>query len=223
MGVLEDIGQMKEQGISNDEIAKKLQDQGVSPKAINEAFDQSDIKNAVSNEHPQEEFGGYQNQPPQPGSYAPKSQEISESETYAPQPPQQRQEQYQDYAPQEEYDYPTQGVDTSTVIEISEQVFFEKIQKIQKQVEEISGFKAVTEAKIDNLSERIQKIESIIDKLQISILEKVGSYGENLEGIKKEMSMMQNSFGKMVGKTAKNNSPKSVSTDIKPKRISKKK
>ena len=34
--------------------------------------------------------------------------------------------------------------------------------------------------------------------MQIAILEKVGSYGQNLDSIKKEMSMMQDSFTKMV-------------------------
>jgi len=48
------------------------------------------------------------------------------------------------------------------------------------------------------LSERLKKIETTMDKLQIAILEKVGSYGQNLDGIRKEMSMMQDSFSKMV-------------------------
>jgi hypothetical protein len=51
---------------------------------------------------------------------------------------------------------------------------------------------------MENISDRLKKIETIIDKLQIAILEKVGSYGKNLEGIKKEMSMMQDSFSKMI-------------------------
>ena len=44
----------------------------------------------------------------------------------------------------------------------------------------------------------MKRIESIIDKLQSSILEKVGSYGSNLDSIKKEMSMMQDSFGRIA-------------------------
>jgi hypothetical protein len=41
-------------------------------------------------------------------------------------------------------------------------------------------------------------MENVFDKLQITILEKIGSYGQNLENIKKEMEMMQNSFSKIV-------------------------
>jgi hypothetical protein len=54
------------------------------------------------------------------------------------------------------------------------------------------------QTKMENLSERVKKIENIIDKLQIAILEKIGSYGGNLESIKKEMSMMQDSFSKVI-------------------------
>jgi len=44
----------------------------------------------------------------------------------------------------------------------------------------------------------LKRMEKTIDKLQMAILEKVGSYGRGLESIKKEMIMMQDSFGKMV-------------------------
>ena len=45
-------------------------------------------------------------------------------------------------------------------------------------------------------------MESIIDRLQASILEKIGSYGQDLDSMRKEMSMMQNSFGKMINQVA---------------------
>lgn len=209
MGILEEITQMKSQGMPDKEIVKKLQDQGVAPKAINDAFNQAQIKKAISDEGvPEEsqEFEGFPAGPPQRQEevYTPKAQEISESEMYSPQPQEQQEEYYQGSPQEEVYEYPQTGVDTNTVIEISEQVFFEKIQKIQKQIEEFSEFKTLTESRIENLSERIKKIESIIDNLQATILEKIGGYGSNLESIKKEMSMMQNSFGKIAENVAEN-------------------
>ena len=60
------------------------------------------------------------------------------------------------------------------------------------------------QARVENISERLKKIETTIDKLQIAILEKVGSYGQNLESVKKEMSMMQDSFSKMVSSPKEN-------------------
>ena len=90
------------------------------------------------------------------------------------------------------------GYDTDTIIEITEQVFSEKIKKEQKQIESLNEFATLVETRISNYNERIKRIESIIDKLQIAILEKIGSYGKNIESIKNEMGMMQESFEKMV-------------------------
>lgn len=227
MSVLEQITQMKSQGVSENGIVKQLQEQGISPKAINDAFNQAQIKRAVSDENVKKENVGGLQAPPQQtseGTYTPKTQEISEQEMYSPQP--QQEEQYQGYPQEDNYEYSQQGVDTNTIIEISEQVFFEKIQKIQKKLDEISEFKTLAESRIENLSERMKKIETIIDKLQIAILEKIGSYGSNLESIKKEMSMTQDSFRKLVAekeKTSKNSQGKQGETFSKLNKISKKK
>ena len=104
-----------------------------------------------------------------------------------------------DYASSGEYDsnYSSTG-DIDTIIEVAERVFFEKIKPIQKQLEGLNELKALTQTKVDSISDRLRKIESSIDRLQAEILEKVGSYGGGLDSIKKEMGMMQDSFGKIV-------------------------
>ncbi|MEK6897883.1 MAG: hypothetical protein AABX28_00830 [Nanoarchaeota archaeon] len=208
MGVLDQVTQMRNQGISSEEIIRKLQEQGISPKMINDALNQAEIKNAVSEGYNGDYEENAEYEPPSPeqiqsSKYIPKTQEISQQNYY---PPQQAQQQnYQEYYPQENYNseqYSAGGVNTDTVIEISEQVFSEKIEKMQKQVSELSSFKILAESKMDLISERLKKIESVIDRLQAAILEKVGDYGRNIEGVKKEMSMMQDSFGKVVNTLA---------------------
>ena len=47
MAILEQINQMKQQGFSDEQIVQNLKDQGISPREINEALDQSEIKKAV--------------------------------------------------------------------------------------------------------------------------------------------------------------------------------
>jgi len=202
MGALEQITQLKNQGVSDEDIIKNLQDGGFSPREINDGFNQSQIKNAVSDEAPENPA----NLPPSPEIeqplqsneiYAQGPQTTPNQDMYYPQPQESPQLQEQD-------DYYSPGeFDTSTIIEISEQVFSEKIQTLQKKIEGIAEFKILSESKIDNLLERIKKIEKIMDNLQISILKKVGSYSENLESIKNEMSMMQNSFKKIVNPIVK--------------------
>ncbi len=115
----------------------------------------------------------------------------------------------QQYSPQEypseeypgsgEYDYSSQSAgDIDTIIEVAERVFFEKIKPLQKQLEGLNELKALTQTKVDSISDRLKKIEYSIDRLQAEILERVGSYGGGLDSIKKEMGMMQDSFGKIV-------------------------
>lgn len=235
MGILEDAQTLKNQGLNDTEVAQDLQGRGYSPKAINDAFNQMQVKQAVSDENSQSE-DEYVPSPQQQGDYQP-MQRQDESEDYSPQQSQYPEVQQQEYYPQQAGSYGSYqddyspGFDTNRVIEISEQVFSEKIQKLKKQINELTEFKTLAQGQLENISERLKKIESVIDSLQIKILDKVGSYGQGLESIKKEMSMMQDSFGKMVNNVAdensrnfpqqkpsmKNSGPKSL-----PKRISKK-
>ena len=196
MGVLDSIIQMRHQGIPDDEIISQLREQGFSPKEINDALSHSEIKDAVSRENPEEA--------PSPGG-----------DVYTPQPQQENYQQEpatQEYYPQENYysqgyTQPA-GVNSDTIVEISEQVFEEQSKKMKKSIDELNEFKSLSQGKIENALDRIKRIEAVIDKLQISILEKIGTYGSNIEGIKKEMSMMQDSFGKMVGRAVEHHEKK---------------
>ncbi len=108
----------------------------------------------------------------------------------------------QEYYPQEypeQYMPETYSGDSESLIDVAEQVFSDKSKKMQDSLETLEEFKALTENQVKSFEERLRRIEEIIDRLQISILEKIGSYGENLSNIKKEMSMMQDSFRKIVG------------------------
>ncbi len=237
MGVLEQVTQMKNQGIPENEIINKLQEQNISPKAINDALNQSRIKDAVSKPVPEEgmepsitthsaghsagaQEAGVPNDEfyiPQSGAGSsriyPKAQEYDEGtndqQTYDQENYSQNYPDYGNYGGQgysEEY-YPQEGYyaqdyyggyGTDNMIEIAEQVFSEKIRKIQKQLEELNEFKILAETRLSSATNRLKRIEEAIDNLQIAILEKIGSYGRGLENIKKEMSMMQDSFSKTL-------------------------
>jgi len=194
MSILDEIMQMKNQGKNEEEIVSTLREKGITPGQINDAINQSKIKSAVTNEqeNPQETMRDE-------NLYAPQPQEEYEG-SYEPQQPQADYQPEQAYSPQENYETYSQGTDTDTIMEIAEHVFFEKIKEIQKQVEIMTEFKNLNQAKTENIDERLKRIESTIDKLQGAILEKIGEYGNNLQSIKNEMSMMQDSFGKVMKK-----------------------
>ena len=191
MTALEQINQMRNQGMADEQIISSLQQQGISPNEINQALSQAQIKSAVADDYV-----------PQQDTYTPQ-----QTQGYSTQPQQAPPEEIyqQDYSPQQE-GYADYGVatgnSTDTMIEIAGQVFSEKIQKIQKKVDEMNEFKTISQTKIENIDERLKKIEKIIDTMQIKILEKVGNYGRELDKTKKELAMVEDSFGKIVNKTA---------------------
>lgn len=252
MGLIEDITNMKNAGYTDEQIAVALQEQGISPRDINDAFNQSQIKNAVIGQNPSypqnvsQEFQSpfYPNQRASysaqqrnreekmmpsilgpgeeneereqgvqeiQGDYNPQTMEMpNQFEQYAPysgEYPEQNsggysQEPYSQYSENypQEAGYSSGGmIDTETIVEISEQVFAEKMVDIGKKIDSMNEFRTIAQAKIEQMTSRLHRIESVIDRLQASILEKVGSYGDDLRNIRKEMSMMQDSFGKVIG------------------------
>src|SRR3989344_7920945 len=155
MGVLDQIMQMRNQGVGDEDIVRTLQEKGVTPKAISDAFGQAQIKQAVSDEYSQQ---GGEAPSPNYNQYSPRAQEEQYNQGYQPSQP-------QEYSPQQGYEesYSGGGLDSSTVIEISEQVFNEKIQKLQKQLKEVSEFKSLAEGKMENLLERLKRMEHLMD------------------------------------------------------------
>ncbi len=205
MSVLEQVTQMRRENRSDEEIISALRNQGISPRDINDALNHAQIKNAVSDimgeemqaPSPQEE-GQY---PEQEAEYPQNAQQgqYAPEQVYTPAP-------QQAYYPQENYPgyeqgYPQQ-TNTDTIVEVSSQVFEEKISEISKKVDSTEEFKTLTQARLEHMNERLKRIEAIIDKLQSAILEKIGNYGSSIESIKKEMSMMQDSFSKTLGPMA---------------------
>jgi len=189
MGILEQVTQMKNQGIPEEQIIDSLRQQGASPKQITDALAQSQIKSAVGTNMDEMQPSIMQ----QSEEYAPHQEAVysSQGQEYAPQYPAYPQEaNYGEYAPG--------ATNTDTIIEVAEQVLAEKLQKILKPLKDLTEFKTFSEDKIMNIDERLKRIEKTIDSIEMQILGKVSSYGDTLSGIKKDMSMMQDSFGKMV-------------------------
>ena len=187
MGIIEEIANLNTQGFTEEQIISSLQERGLSPKQIEDAINQAQIKRAIT---------GEQMEPPINNNQ--QTQEIPEGNY--------------NYPPgQEYYSQPTDGVyqesyssgGTETIIEVAEQVFTEKIKKIQKQVEEQNEFKTIAELKIKDIEERLSRIERMFDHLQMAILDKIGSYGKGLDTARKEIDMMQDSFRKVIGKKHK--------------------
>lgn len=219
------IRALQNEGVSPKEISDALTHsqikQAVSQQ--NEQMESQEMQNSITNQErtydpeiplpvpqPSEQNMYYppsdtQNQE----NYFQSSQNQQETPQYSDQEySQQPQETYaEEYYPQDNYpqeEYYQGGMDN--IIEIAEQVFSEKTKKIKDQLDDFAQIKTLLTTKIENIEERLKRIEKMFDHMQISIIEKVGSYGKGLDTMKKELEMVEDSFSKIVNKVVENKS-----------------
>ncbi len=139
----------------------------------------------------------YQQQTQQPMQQNPQIQEMQQ-EILTPQ----YQEPYYSESPQAYYDqnyYPPQaGSDSETITEIAEQVVSEKFKEFNKRTGDLTIFKQDTKEKLENVTERVKKIEDSIEKLQLAIIQKIGEFGESTIHIQKDLENLHNTTSKLM-------------------------
>lgn len=222
MTTIEEVMRMQKSGKTDKDIVIELSGRGFPLNEISEALSQTRIKAAVSQseaaaaaQSPGTSISESQSEPmtrelesPTPVSLMNRGQPpegysqypYQESAPMAPSPNQQAylpipgQGQYQDYG----YSAPSYSSDTIT--EIAEEIVAEKFFSIKEDLEKIIDFKNTVQTKIEYLDERLKRIEKIIDRLQLSILQKVGEYVNSTEDIKKEMVELEKSVKFLAGK-----------------------
>ncbi|MEM4230666.1 MAG: hypothetical protein QXF25_02220 [Candidatus Pacearchaeota archaeon] len=174
--------QMQQQGYTDDQIAMTLTAEGISPKEITDAINKSKIKAAVYAEPPPAgvpEATGLEAYPATPMPGTPIGPEAAPTGGAG----------YESYVP---------GMSSETVTEIAEQIVSEKLAEVTKSISNISVFKEKIEKQVSLLDERIKKVENIIEELRSAIIRKLGEFSQNVEDIKNEMSMMQDTFSKAI-------------------------
>ena len=221
MALLERVVLMKNQGISENQIINSLKEENFSPLEINEAISQSRIKAALSTqetenmnqeENPNQDASinqqeNYeQNQQPQ---YSQEQQYPQYAQEQAlPEIPQDQNQQYPQYAqeqygqqyydPNQQQGYYSQTLDVDSVREIAKQEVEGITGKIKKEIDSLTKLKTDVNFEIQNLDNRLKKVESIIQELEKSIIKKIGEYGESIAGISHEMRETQKSFSKVI-------------------------
>jgi len=195
MSILSEIQQLKEQGLSEGDITKSLQDRGYSPVEINQGLEQSKIKSVIAGPESQNP-----DQPQQTNEMQPSIVEQEPQEGYQEYPAYPQGEgEYQPETPQYESSQQQQYQQSPEVIsEIADQLFTEKTQGIKESIHVLTEMKLKTERKLTDLEDRIKRLESLIDSLQQSIITRTGKYFEDITEIKNEMGMMQDSFSKSL-------------------------
>ncbi|MFA6023023.1 MAG: hypothetical protein WC781_02970 [Candidatus Pacearchaeota archaeon] len=207
MSTLDSVNQLKQSGYSESEIIQTLQQNGISPREINDAISQSKIKEAVAGssmiEEQNGEFSGMQpslmNQPIEEVPLEPEVPSPYETQIPYPQETQQYGEQPSGY-PQESYQaYPqSYGLNTETMSEIASQLIAEKLSKTNLSISSLMEFKSLIDSKVDKIDSRLVRIESIMDQLQTTLIRRSSGQVQDIEDIKTELRGMQNSFSKVI-------------------------
>jgi hypothetical protein len=239
---LEKVIDMQKQGMNDGEISTNLQNEGVSPKDIDNSLNQARVKNAVSPPGP---IGAPTAPSAQPPAQAPQTgtspaPEMQASmmgnggqEGGAPMPtaappaptgppaaapmeppmapgpevyPPQGQDQQQDYYypetpqayPAEDYYAPQGGMDTETISEIAEQVATEKLNEFKAKTGDLVSFKNAIQERVEDIDDRLKRIESSIDKLQQAIIGKIGEFGESNAMIHKDLDNLHGTVSKLM-------------------------
>ncbi len=268
--VMEQISQMKQQGMQTKDIIQNLKQQGISPKEINEALSQSEIKSEITNtqgvfpgapttsasQPAQQSPAG---QPPaQPGQTStqqtPSTAEMQPSigqtgmqqqasmdmQTPVPamnpqisqpavlEPATQDYSQYQEYAPEGDAGYYPEysgggggTADIETINDISSQLIDEKTKHFKKEFSEFTGFKKDSQNKLEELDQRLTKIEDHIEELKMAIIRKIGDYGDDINKLANEMQATRDSFGKIINPLTENAKMAKAVKEAQPKTESK--
>ncbi|MEM0465426.1 MAG: hypothetical protein QXW97_01845 [Candidatus Pacearchaeota archaeon] len=224
MAILERVIQLKKGGMSDSQIIDILRQEGVSPKEINDALNQSKIKSTITQnlESSQTEFSNMKpsimlekrekvnnEEPSENEEEYLEYQEPAYENIQKQEPVYYEDQNYQNYPyynPDSTYEYYPEyqapkeqlAIDIETINDIVEQIIEEKNSELNKQVSELKRFKDETKIDLDRINERLLKLENTFNDLQIAILKKIGEYGENIQEISNEMRATQDSFSKIL-------------------------
>ena len=142
-------------------------------------------------------------------------EQMPQQEAYAPEPAYSPEAQQQPaytgyeggYAPQQQYSaypqdaggqYYPQVLDIETVRDISKQYVEESLRSIRSEISMMSKMKTEIKFEMQDIENRLAKIESVIQELQSAVLRKMGEYGEAISGISDEIRATQDSFSKVI-------------------------
>ncbi|MFZ5955567.1 MAG: hypothetical protein ACOYT4_04005 [Nanoarchaeota archaeon] len=217
MALLDRIMQMQSQGIKDIDIINSLNEEGISPKQINDALSQAQIKAAISQSEDNSSpiNGMEQSMMPEeenhPESKKQKDQDykqfqeikqnFKEPEQYMPeqnQEPRQQEEYYENQGYPEQSYYPQNSLDANAITEISEQIVAEKLYDFKQKIGDIASFKNDVQDRIKDLDERLKRIENSIDKLQLAIIGKIGEFGEATSSIHNDLENLHGTVSKLM-------------------------
>jgi|SRR3989344_66569 len=187
MASIEDIKLMRQEGMSESQILEYLKSKGIPSNEASDLISSAKIKEAVSGRQTDPQYT-VQEEDMQKSIYSSEDSDEQNKPEYAEQT-QPQYENYQQYSP---------SINIETISEIAEQAVIEKISIVKNKMEKLAESQNLLESNLLNIDERLKRMEKIIDRLQLSILQKVGESITNIEDLKNEMMETQKTFKSLI-------------------------
>jgi hypothetical protein len=170
---ISDIIQMRQQGLSNNQIIQNLQRAGYSNTQIFDAMNQADTKMAVEGVQT-----GFLQQPP--------------NELFS-QPPQEVME--NQFSPQQTFS--ASGNDAK-VEELVEAIVEEKWNELVRDVNKIVEWKNKMEARMSEMEIKVEGLKDSVSDLSKAIISKVNDYDKHILEIGSDLKAMEKVFSKVL-------------------------
>jgi hypothetical protein len=188
--------QMRQQGLTDNQIVQSLQKEGYTSTQIFDALSQADIKKTIQPAEQQppgpEAPPGYPQQAPMQGEMMPR-QAPAPMPQPAPMPgePMPRQA-------------PAPGVSREQIEEVAETIVEEKWTEIEKGINKIITWKEDTEEKIIKIEADIANLSKRFSELHTGVLGKISGYEKGIRDVGTEVKAMQEVFKKTLPKFTEN-------------------
>jgi len=182
---VEQILDMRQQGLTNNQIIQALQKQNYSSSQIFDAMNQADLSASGTSQGPSLQTGAAQPdfQQPSPQQIPPQSQPPPMGEQYS--------------EPQPEYD-------NERIEETVESIINEKWEELVKDIGKIVEWKNKIETKLGSLEQEFKDLKSNFENLHKAIISKVGEYDQNILNVGTEIKAMERVFQKVLPKMTEN-------------------
>jgi hypothetical protein len=169
--------QMRNQGLSNNQIVQNLSRQGYTNTQIFDAMNQADMKSSVI------------------------PTDISSSVPQAANPMtgfQQQQEDFSQSNQQQDYEYQYPAQENVTTEELVESIIEEKWGDLIKDVNKIIDWKTKTETRITSLEQKFNDLKESFDQLHRAVVGKVSEYDKHILEVGAEIKAMEKVFQKVL-------------------------
>jgi len=195
---VQQVMNMRQQGLSNNQITQNLQREGFKTHDIFDAMNQADLKTGVG---------------PAPMENAPPPQNPMQPPQGPPQMPPNMP------PPMEVTDVGgTLNPMDERIEEVAEAIIDEKWSDLLDSVKKIIDWKESTTQRIDKIEQKFVDLKTEFDKLHSSILDRIGQYDSNMTDIGSEIKALEKVFQKILPTLTENvNELSRISSDFKEK------